>query len=93
MGSAVTPDKNSFFSKQNLPDLVFWGMAIVLLFLNLGVKGISGSEARWTGIVREMFLSGNFVQPTINFELYFDKPIVSSVATPLLKKANSAMNQ
>ena len=38
MGSAVTPDKNSFFSKQNLPDLVFWGMAIVLLFLNLGIR-------------------------------------------------------
>ena len=103
MGSAVTPDKNSFFSKQNLPDLVFWGMAIVLLFLNLGVKGISGSEARWTGIVREMFLSGNFVQPTINFELYFDKPIVSywfialfaffnkGVATELVARIPSAL--
>ena len=103
MGSAVTPDKNSFFSKQNLPDLVFWCMAIVLLFLNLGVKGISGSEARWTGIVREMFLSGNFVQPTINFELYFDKPIVSywfialfaffnkGVATELVARIPSAL--
>ena len=69
--------KPKFFSMQNLPDLVFWALACGLLFLNLGVKGISGSEARWAAIVREMFLSGNFFQPTINFELYFDKPILS----------------
>ncbi len=77
MKTNVIEDRKPFFSKTNLPDLIFWIMAVILLFLNLGVKAISGSEARWTGIVREMFLSGNFVQPTINFELYFDKPIVS----------------
>ena len=68
---------STFFFSKNLPDFVFWILACGLLFLNLGVKGISGSEARWAAIVREMFLSGNFFQPTINFELYFDKPILS----------------
>ena len=69
--------RNSFFTKEHLPEVIFWALACGLLFLNLGLKGISGSEARWTAIVREMYLSGNFFQPTINFELYFDKPILS----------------
>ncbi len=69
--------RNSFFTKEHLPEVLFWALACGLLFLNLGVKGISGSEARWTAIVREMYLSGNFFQPTINFEIYFDKPILS----------------
>lgn len=69
--------QHSFPVKEHFPELVFWALACLLLFLNLGVKGISGSEARWTAIVREMYLNGNFFQPTINFELYFDKPILS----------------
>ena len=77
MEQTATQAKPAFFSSQNLPDLLFWILSCALLFLNLGVKGISGSEARWAAIVREMFLSGNFFQPTINFELYFDKPILS----------------
>ena len=77
MEQSVAHTKTEFFSRQNLPNLVFWSLACGLLFLNLGVKGISGSEARWAAIVREMFQSGNFFQPSINFELYFDKPILS----------------
>ena len=81
-------DKTSFFSSPNLPGLLFWILAILLLFLNLGMRGISGSEGRWLEVVREMFLRDNFLQPTINFEPYFDKPLVSYWFIALLAYLN-----
>ncbi len=74
--SEQTPVK-SFFSQSRLPGLIFWTLAVLLLFLNLGMRGIAGSEGRWLEVVREMFLRANFLQPTVNFEPYFDKPLVS----------------
>ncbi len=82
MAQSSSNDKNtksecsySVFAKY--PNLTIYITAIVMLFLNLGVKGISGSEARWTCVVREMFFSGDFWHPTVNFVAYFDKPLVS----------------
>ena len=67
----------NLFSTEKLPETIFWIAAIVLLFLNLGKADLAGSESRWAGVVREMFSSGNFLQPTVNFEPYFDKPLGS----------------
>lgn len=67
----------NLFSTEKLPETIFWIAAIVLLFLNLGNADLAGSESRWAGVVREMFSSGNFLQPTVNFEPYFDKPLGS----------------
>ncbi|MCX5807333.1 MAG: glycosyltransferase family 39 protein [Proteobacteria bacterium] len=36
-----------------------------------------GSEGRWAEIVREMIASGNYFLPTINGNVYFDKPLLS----------------
>lgn len=75
-------------SRFQLSTVLFWTLAILLLFLNLGMRGIGGSEGRWLEVVREMFLKGNFLQPTLNFEPYFDKPLVSYWLVALLSYFN-----
>ncbi len=57
--------------------LPLWICAAFLLFGNLGVQAVNGSESRWLVITREMFFTGDFLHPTINFEPYFDKPLLT----------------
>ena len=57
--------------------LPLWLCAAFLLFGNLGVQAVNGSESRWLVIAREMFFTGDFLHPTINFEPYFDKPLLT----------------
>ena len=57
-------------------------MAVVLLaatifLLRLGDRSFWGSESRWGEITREMQLTGNYFWPTINGEVYYDKPLLS----------------
>ena len=61
----------------SIPEVLFWTAAVVMLFLNLGIGGLRGSEGRWADVVRTMFLTGDFLHPMINFKPYFDKPLVS----------------
>jgi len=63
--------------KEKAAEILFWTAAVLLLFLNLGIGGLRGSEGRWAEVVREMFLTGDFLHPAINFEPYFDKPLFS----------------
>ena len=49
----------------------------VLLLTGLSVRSLWGSEGRWAVIAREMLASGNWFLPTINGEVYFDKPLLS----------------
>jgi len=56
--------------------IVFWAAAIVLLFGNLGARGLWKSEARWGEVSREMMRSGDYLHPTINGGPYFDKPLL-----------------
>lgn len=65
------------YVRTNSKWLFFWSCAAVMLFLNLWMDSISGSEGRWIEIVREMFLNKSFLHPMINWEPYFDKPLVS----------------
>ncbi|MHB8109677.1 MAG: ArnT family glycosyltransferase [Syntrophorhabdaceae bacterium] len=59
------------------------GLAILVaaaasLFLSgLSLKSLWGSEGRWAVIAREMIQNGNYFLPTINGEVYFDKPLSS----------------
>ena len=69
--------RRALFTPGNIAEAAFWILAAVLLFLNLGMENISGSEGRWAEIVREMFITGDFLHPTINFRPYFDKPLIS----------------
>ncbi|HOE17001.1 MAG TPA: glycosyltransferase family 39 protein [Syntrophorhabdaceae bacterium] len=52
-------------------------MGCALLFPGLSVRSLWGSEGRWAVVAREMIRSGNYFLPTINGEVYFDKPLFS----------------
>ena len=59
-----------------------WALAVLLLaatifLLRLGDRSFWGSESRWGEITREMQLTGNYFWPTINGEVYYDKPLLS----------------
>ena len=69
----LSPLSSSF----NIPEILFWTAAVLMLFLNLHMGGLRGSEGRWAEVVRTMFLTGDFLHPMINFEPYFDKPLFS----------------
>jgi 4-amino-4-deoxy-L-arabinose transferase-like glycosyltransferase len=57
-------------------DYLFWCAAIALLFIQLGNTGMWQSEDRWLEVAREMLHSGNYLRPTVNNVLYFDKPLL-----------------
>ena len=52
-------------------------LAALLFFPRLGSRSLWGSEGRWAEVVREMGQSGNYFWPTINGEVYYDKPLLS----------------
>lgn len=60
-----------------------WAVPAVLLltallyFLRLGTRALWASEFRWGEIAREMLLTRNYFWPTINGQVYFDKPLGS----------------
>ncbi len=56
---------------------ILWIAAASLLLFGLGARSLWGSEDRWAEVVREMFLTGDFLHPRINWEPYFDKPLLS----------------
>jgi len=62
---------------SKIAEILFWVLAVLMLFLNLDIGGLRGSEGRWADVVRTMFLTGDFLHPMINFEPYFDKPLFS----------------
>ena len=72
---------NNTQSDSGTPDrrheLVFWCFAVVVLFLYLGHNALWGSENRWAEITREMILTGDYLHPAINWQIYFDKPPLS----------------
>jgi 4-amino-4-deoxy-L-arabinose transferase-like glycosyltransferase len=58
----------------------FWillGAATVLHLVQLGGPALWSNEGRWAVIAREMIQSGDYFTPTINCELYYDKPLLS----------------
>ncbi|MBA2252677.1 MAG: phospholipid carrier-dependent glycosyltransferase, partial [Nitrospirales bacterium] len=62
--------------KKWFPALLLLATAILLLFLNLGKLGLTdrdeGSNAE---VAREMVESGDWITPTLNGELRFEKPV------------------
>jgi len=51
--------------------------AVLPLFLNLGILQVTGSEARWLLIARDMEKTGQLLEPRIEGEFYGDKPLIS----------------
>ncbi|MBF6560039.1 MAG: glycosyltransferase family 39 protein [Candidatus Binataceae bacterium] len=52
-------------------------LAAILFFARLGMRALWASEFRWGEISREMRLTGNYLWPTINGRVYYDKPLGS----------------
>ncbi|MDR4503524.1 MAG: glycosyltransferase family 39 protein [Candidatus Scalindua sp.] len=77
---SICPDKRS----RDLVILFVGGLLVY--FMNIGSLPLSHSEDRWGEIAREMELSNNWYTPTINGEIYWDKPILSYWAILGVKK-------
>src|ERR1043166_6957296 len=52
-------------------------LAVVLFFARLGERALWSMEVRWGEIPREMLQRGDYLTPTINGHLYYDKPLGS----------------
>ena len=48
-----------------------------MFFARLGARALWSSEFRWAEIAREMQLTSRYFWPTINGQLYYDKPLGS----------------
>ena len=79
--------------EKRLPGMIYWATAFVLFFWALGERGLWGSEGRWAEIAREMFLTGDLFHPTINGELYFDKPLFSYWLIALISTVTGRLNE
>lgn len=58
-------------------ELFFWAFAVAVLLIFLGRNALWTSEGRWAEIVREMIASGDYLHPSLNWQIYFDKPQLS----------------
>ena len=63
--------------RDNIPVIIFWSVAAIVLLLYIGARGLWGAEDRWAEVVREMRLTGDYFHPKINGKPYFDKPLLS----------------
>src|SRR5438034_7435038 len=53
------------------------GLAAILFFARLGDRSLWSEEVRWAEIPREMQRSGDYLWPTFNGRVYYDKPLGS----------------
>ena len=60
-----------------MTSLFYLAVVFFLLFFGLGQRSLSGSEDRWAEIARNMLVHRDWFHPTINGEVYFDKPLLS----------------
>lgn len=52
-------------------------LSALVLGAGLSIRPLWGPEGRWAVIVREMLQSGNYLLPTVNGVVYFEKPLLS----------------
>ncbi|MBA4390166.1 MAG: hypothetical protein C0399_04430 [Syntrophus sp. (in: bacteria)] len=73
--------KNNVFQKWSSRDWTICALLVLvsgfLFYSGLSIRSLWGSEGRWAVIAREMLQSGNLFLPTINGQVYFDKPLLS----------------
>ncbi|KHE91226.1 MAG: glycosyltransferase family 39 protein [Candidatus Scalindua rubra] len=68
---SICPDKRG----RDIVILLIVGLLVY--FVNIGTLPLSHSEGRWGEIAREMELADNWITPTINGQIYWDKPVLS----------------
>lgn len=67
--------KPSFWQRTPLACAILLGASLILLLWQLGAYGlIDVDEGRYAEVPREMFLSGDWLTPRLNFINFFDKP-------------------
>ncbi len=74
-------------------EILFWAVAVIILFWGLGDRHLWGSEGRWAEICREMLLTRNYFHPQINGETYFDKPLLSYWAILAVSWVTGCLNE
>ena len=73
--SNLTTPTRDFWRRTPLAWAVLLGAALVLLLWQLGAYGlIDVDEGRYAEVPREMFISGDWLTPRLNFVNFFDKP-------------------
>src|SRR6185437_13888886 len=87
------PDDPLPRSKVDLASVVFWCLAVFMLFWALGVRELWTAENRWAEITRNMLQSGDYFHPKINGSPYFDKPLVGYWVIALTAKVMGALNE
>jgi len=68
-------------------------LAAILFFTRLGARALWSSEFRWAEIVREMITTHNYFWPTINGQVYYDKPLGSYWLILWSTRLTGAMNE
>ncbi|RMD58729.1 MAG: phospholipid carrier-dependent glycosyltransferase, partial [Nitrospirae bacterium] len=81
------------YRRSNLADVFFWAIALLLLFFNLGSRGLWTVEGRWAEVAREMLHTGDFFHPQINGEPYFDKPLLTYWLIVLISYFTNQLNE
>ena len=75
--------KNILLRKESIKYLIFL-VLIALYFISLGSYGLMNpDETRYAEIPREMLEKGDFITPTLNYVLYFEKPVLHYWQTAL----------
>ena len=68
-------------------------LVAILFFTRLGARALWSSEFRWAEIVREMITTHNYFWPTINGQVYYDKPLGSYWLILWSTRLTGAMNE
>ncbi|UKL13051.1 ArnT family glycosyltransferase [Dissulfurimicrobium hydrothermale] len=80
-------------TKKDYFTAVFWAAAVIILFWGVGGRSLYVAEGRWAEIVREMFIKHDFFHPAVNWEPYFDKPLLSYWLIALASFITGGLNE
>ena len=71
----MTPD---FEEKQSgFSSILLWIFAGTALFMFLGLNALWGSESHWAEVAREMLVTGDFLHPAVNWQIFRNEPLFS----------------
>lgn len=81
-------------NKENFYALFLVLLAVLLFFFGLGSRDFwAPVEPRYAEIIRVMFANGEWIVPTVNGDLYTDKPILYFWVALLASKLFGAVNE
>lgn len=75
--ATVMDDQNAVAGRWRLAAAAVLIAAAALFLVRLGDAGTVSEEVRWATVAREMRESDDYLRPTFNGQLYYDKPVGS----------------